>query len=352
MSICRIAVPSVLAFPRAGVAFTNQALSSAAHKVAYAFSAQATTSINALGIRVGTLTGTAPTYQIEIQGLNATGLPDGAGLVGSSATFSPSALGWTAGTFQWINIAGVNLTRGVNYALVVRHSGGTVDASNNAGLSTVVINAPPESVALPYVLTDTGSGFTKAGALGEPVFGYRNAAQTYGTPIQAWINGALNANGNRAALKVALDSGWGATFQVRGLLIHWADTPAAGTCKYAVWNSGGSEIASVTLDSDHFGGTAGRQSRAFFTTVPTLNFGTTYYYGIERVSNWNPNQKTVEVSNNRDLEAYPLGSGAILSTWNGSAWTDVPTQVFPLSLLFEDWSKPASATTTVSMISG
>lgn len=352
MSSCRIVVPSVLAFPRAGVTFSNQTLSSASHKVAYAFNAQATTTINALGIRVGTITGTTPTYQVEIQGIGPTGLPDGTGVIGSSATFNPSALGWTAGTFQWLNISGVNLTRGTNYALVVRHSSGTADASNNAGFTTVPANVPPESIANPYILTDTGAGFTRIGSLCEPVFGYRDNTETYGNPIQAWNTGSLAASGHRAALKVALDAAWGSTFKVRGLFIHWADTPAASTCKYGVWDAAGAEIASVTLDSDQFGWIGGRQSRIFFNSVPTLNFGTTYYYGVERVGNWNPSQKTIEVSNNRDLEAYPLGSGAILATWDGSAWTDVPTQVFPMSLLFDDWSKPAVNTSYVSMITG
>lgn len=352
MSTCRIALSSTFWTTRGTPTFATQVLSSASHKLAFAFIAQGSATINALGIRPNTITGSSPTYQVELQGLDASGIPDGIALAGSSTTFNPTALGWPAGSFQWLSIPGAAITRGTPYALVVRHASGTIDAGNNTTFSLAQNTVAPDSITLPYYLTDTGGGYTKNSASGDLVFGYRSSTLTYGSPIQSWITGSLGTNGHRAALKLALDAGWGSTYKVRGLLGHAMQSGGpAGAFKFGIWNASGAELASVTIDSDHAGGNAIRQLRGSFTSIPTLSFGTTYYFGIERVSTVNQSPRYIEVSNNRDLEAYPFGPAAILSTWDGSTWTDNNTQLFPISLLMEDWTKPASGN-HVSIIMG
>jgi hypothetical protein len=324
--------------------FTNQTLSATSHKLAFGFIAEATTTINALGLRLAAQTGTSPTYQVEIQGLDGLGMPDGVGLVGSSATFNPASLGWTANTFRWIPITGVNLTRGNPYAMVVRYSSGTIDASNNASFSANQTAAAPESIGLPYPMVDTGTGWTKSALAGEPIFGYRSPTQTFGSPFQGWITGSLSTNGQRAALKLMLDSDWGQLFSVRGLMLQFCPITTGGTAKVGIWNAAGTELASCTLDTDHTGlATSIKQLRAFFSAAPLLNFGTPYYYGIERVATSTLSPRYLEVCDNRDLEAYPFGSSAVLSTWNGSTWTDVLTQTFPVTLLFDSWTIPPAS---------
>ncbi len=350
MSSSRIILPSAVWLPRTSPGFTTQALTASAHKVAYAFIAEATTTCNALGLRLGTITGSSPNFQIEIQGLDGAGLPDGLAIAGSSATFSPSSLGWSANTFRWLAIPGVNLTRGSVYAIVVRYASGAIDASNNASFTTTQNNLAPEAVGLPYALTDTGSGFTKTTTSSFPVFGYRNNTNTYGHPIQGWATSSLLSNGNRAALKLALDAHWGSTYTLRGLMPHWTQTAANGTFKIGVWDAAGTEIAACTLDSDHFNGQSViRQTAAFFPSPPTLAFGGTYYFGVERVAAIDPGPRAIEVADNRDFETFPFGPSAILSTWNGSVWTETPTRHFPVSLLIEDWSKPTGGTVSMTM---
>jgi len=353
MSSARLMLPSALVTPRSTPTFTTQILSNSTYKIAIAFIAEDSVTVNALGIRLGAILGTSPTYQIELQGLDGSGIPDGNTVSGSNITFNPSSSGWAAGTFHWLSIGGATLVRGNPYALVVKYSSGTIDTSNNASFTLYQGNAGVESCGLPYALADTGSGYAKSSVLGEPLFGYRTATQTYGNPFQGYITGGLVNNGNRAALKLTLDSGWGSTYAVRGLFFQYATPAAGGTVKAGIWSSAGAEIASCTLDSDHAGGTSTvRQMKAFFSAAPTLAFGGTYYFGMERVATVNPTLKYIEVSDNRDLEAYPFGSGAVLSTWNGTAWTDTNTQLFLVSLILESWTKPASGGGNVSIVMG
>jgi hypothetical protein len=353
MSTCRLLLPSTFWTVRGTPSFTNQVLAGASHKIAFAFIAQDSTTINALGLRLNAVAGITPTYTIEIQGLDGSGLPDGTPLGGSSATFNPTSLGWTTGSFNWISIPGAAISRGAPYAIVVRYASGTIDVANSATFSLAQSNIAPDSIALPYHLTDTGAGYVKSNAICDLAFGYRSNTQTYGTPVQGWISGALTTNGHRATLKLALDSGWGSTYKVRGLLNHAMQSGSSGgLLKFGIWDTAGNEVASTTVDSDHSGNNALRQHRGFFSSVPTLSFGTTYHFGIERVAGTNPLPRYVEVAANRDLEAYPFGPSAVLSIWDGSAWTDINNQILPITLFLDDWTKPTASGQTVSIIMG
>jgi hypothetical protein len=340
MADATIILPSAEFYPNNTSGATNQVLNNSAHKIAFVFSARKTMTVNALGTRLGVITGTTPTYRISIQGLNASGEPDGVVSSGSDATFSPSALGWTNGTFNWVSVSGASITRGTLYAIVIEHSSGTIDASNNASFTLNASTTHPANFGLPYHLINTGAWAKQTNS--EPVYGYRDATHTFGNPYVALTTTTLATNGHRFALKHAFAAGYGDTFRVRGIMVHAFHSPAAGTYKLGIWDASGTELVSVSHDSDVMSSTAIRLCRGFFAgTLPTLSFGTTYYYGFERVSSHSFQGRAIEVAASADLGAFPFGSGAVLSTWDGSAWTDVPTQVPPMTLYLDDITEPS-----------
>jgi hypothetical protein len=345
VAACRFAIPLSLFLMRGTISINNQVLSSSSHKIAYPFIADDVDgTINALGVRMGAITGSSPTYQIELQGLDSTGLPDGVAVTNSGATFNPTSLSYGAGSFNWVSITGATLTRGNVYALVVRYSSGTVDASNNASFLLNTSNiGPGESFGNPYVLTDTGSGWTKSTTPSTaPAFGYRSSTSTYGLPYQGGGAPTITTNGNRITSKFSIDANFASTVSVRGILLVSTSVAASGTYKVGIWNAAGTEIASSgSQDTDHQASTGKHEILAPFTSSAVLTAGTTYYAGIERVSTATLTPRTMQFSANRDLETQPFGSSCVRSDWNGSAWSDTTTEILPLILLLDGWSIPA-----------
>jgi hypothetical protein len=335
--------------------YTNFTMSSTGHRFATVFFVGSTITPTAVLLRLGTKTGTTPTYQVAIQGLNASGQPDGTNLC-TPATFSPSSLSWADNSTRWITVSGASsLSPGTPYCLVVTYSSGTVDASNNASFTAVNTAIRPDNFTTPYYLSDANVGtWTAAGNIA-PVFGaVRDGSTTHGLMLASSIvNGSLGAAGNRQANKFTLPSGVGQSIDVVGLTVQSITMPAGGSVILGIWDGAGTAIGSVTLDSDHAGNTvANRAVSATFPSVATLSVGTTYYAGVERVGSTEPAPRYFDHADARDLEAYPFGAGACVATWNGSAWTDVPTGLMSVTLKLSDWKIPPGGSLMLPAIGG
>lgn len=327
-----------------GASYTNFTMSSSGHRLAIVFWVHASVTPTAVLLRLAAKTGTTPTYQVAIQGLNASGNPDGSNLC-TPATFNPSSLSWADNSTRWITVSGASaLSPGTPYCLVVTHSSGTVDGSNNAAFSLVNSSVRPDNFTNPYYLTDANTGsWTSQGNISAPFAGVRDGSSTHGLMLaSAIVNGSVGSAGNRMAQKFTFPAGVGQSFQVTGLTVQSMTLPAGGSVILGIWDAAGSAVASVTIDSDHSGHTvANRAVAASFPTAGTLYPGTTYYAGVERVGATEPAPRYFDHADARDLEAYPWGGNSCLSSWNGSAWSDTTTGLMPVALRLSDWTVAA-----------
>jgi hypothetical protein len=334
-------------WPQSGLNYTNLTLSASGSKVGWAMQAPAADTVTALGFRFGTRTGTPPTYRISLQGLDASGNPDGTVLGGgnpASGTFTPPASTAWNSAWQWVTLASsYTTTRGQFLAVVIDYSAGTIDASN-CGSFTYAVNGlqPCGRTGAPYALTNT-AGWSKVTSSGDSYgcVGLKSSGSVYGYPIVTAATGTgsdITTNANRAALRFLLPSGAGTTFKVAGMRFSMT-TPASANYKVGIWDGTGAAIQTVTVDADYAIalGSQLRQMEVFFqdSTLATLNYGTAYYAGLERTTVQVTLHTTV-LNSATELKAVYGGDGLYLATWNGSAWTADQTQRPYVELILDD----------------
>ena len=122
---------------------------------------------------------------------------------------------------------------------------------------------------------------------------------------------------------------------------------AAGSCKVCIWQTDGTELASVTIDGDAPGSVGGSNmyGEVYFTSLATLNYGTKYYAGVECVSG------TVGVNGITFAEAadrswLPNGTNRGLMT-NAGSFVETDTTVPLLDLIFADITVPSGSSSYV-----
>jgi hypothetical protein len=340
MTTAKRAILPLTHLPHGNTTFDAFTIDATTEKMAMVFVAQASDTITHLGFKYGIRTGTPPTYRISLQALDTSGNPDGTILGGgspASATFTPPADTTWNNTWQWVALSNsFAITLGTLYAVVVDYSSGTCNAGNN---SSFVYST---SAGGSFDRWGTGYGLTNTGSWAKAVpgpFGYKSAGSVYGLPIQAQTTSTVGTNGHRAACKFTLPTNFASTFQVAGFRIRTDSESAAGSNKYGIWNAAGTALQDLTLDSDAHVSPANTNRGAWIYfdegTLATLNAGTAYYYGIERVGS-SCGLVTWDFASSGDLTAMPWQGDAILSTWNGSAWSDDNTNIPYVELLLSD----------------
>ncbi len=326
--------------------FGTFSIQASTSKVAWIFVAQEAAVVTALGFRYGARTGTPPIQQISLQGVDATGLPDGTiqgGGSPASNTFTPPATTAWDGTWQWITLLNTfTLVKGTAYSIVVEYSSGTINSSNASSYTNNVSDLAPK-IGPPYALTNTAGTWTKiSSGTADPLFGYQSASRSYGLIMQNYLADAIGTNNNRIAWKFNFPTTWFNTFQLTGIRVDTSTPAATLNWKFGIWNAAGTALASVQLDGDitTSAASSNRMVDAYFTSLVTLNAGTDYYAGLERIdgacSVW-----YVQVAANADLSAYPFGITSYYSAWNGSTWTDTNTKRPLIELVFADITAPS-----------
>lgn len=327
--------------PGTGTSVAAFALDDSAEAVAYLFQAETSNAVTDLGFRVNARLGTPPTFVISIEGVDSSGNPDGVAIV--SQTFTPPADNTWNGTWRWITLGSSwTPTKGQIYAIVIRYSSGTINASNGMQFTTTLQPVSSGIVGLPYRATYTAGAWTKVSNSGVGPFGYKTASGVFGLPAQSVYTTTVATSGHRQAAAINLPVDFGTTFKVAGIRGYFRSPNAGQSYKICVWDSSGTELATTgTLDADAMGSIGGEaSSTGIFTTTPTLNFGTEYYYGIESVSSSTVGIRGITLASAADRAAYPQGENRCLATWNGSSWTKDTTTLPILDLLFDDVTVP------------
>jgi hypothetical protein len=323
---------------------TVVALDASGKKVGYVFIAVEDDTITHLWAWASTIT-SPPVYRISLQSIDlSAGIPSGTILGGgspASGTFTP-----VAGA-QWVALANpIAVTAGSPYAIVIDYSSGTIAATTNTASFAVSMASLSEGRhGLPYTVQDaTGSNWSKAGSLTNNIciFGYKSATHSYGLPVSGSkvSDSALASSGHRATLKLTMPAGHGASYKVSKIRATMLTGTTGGTWKVGIWDAAGTELASVTVDTDLVYNLNNERSISCplpSASRPTLLFGTPYYFGVERVDR-NISLINLDLLQNSDLSALPGGDGWFLATWNGSAWTEFQAQRPLIELALADWT--------------
>lgn len=335
-----------MGFPSSAATYDNFALDASGDKYGAICQAISAEPITHLGFRYGVGTGTPPTYRVCLQGLTASGLPDGTILGGgspASGSFTPPADTTWDGTWQWVALDNAYTpTRGEMFAFVVEHVSGTVDGSNHGTFSRGQNNAAKAGDGFPKPVFNATGSWT-SGTPRIPCFGLRTASSRYGLISQGHYSTATAGTaGHRSAMHFTLPADWGDTFQLLGASVFGRCPVATSQFKFAVWSASGDELQSVTLDTDAM--TTNNNSKAFdfvFTSLATLSYGTKYYIGFEVIGTATVGLHGIQLASADDRLAYPLGTNMGLATYDGSSWTEDNTVVPQCGLIFADITEPS-----------
>lgn len=338
--------PSLL-IPSSTPTMSSHTVDASNEGVAFGWQAEYADAITHLGFRYGARTGTPPTYIIGIEGVSAsTGQPDGTYKTNGgncSATFTPPASTAWDGTWQWVALSNT-YTPSVGEFLMttIRYSSGTIDASNFSSFTSHITNS--FGYSWPTAWRNTSG--TWAVQSGLPPFGVRTANYRYGYILPNFYSTrSASTVGNRVAAKFSLPSGFGDTYKVIGFRTTASIAQVVGRNPIAgVWSSS-SSLATVTLDTDIVAISTYRPLEIYFTSAPTLSFGTDYYVGFEVADATSAGVILygTQYADSADGQSTDGGSYCVMSSYNGSSWTDDATVRPWIELIFEDITEPTGS---------
>lgn len=297
-----------------------------------------TDAITKCAVRWSSRTGTPPTYIVGIEGVDASGQPDGTykggGSPASVTLTPPASTAWNATiqeftfTNSWTPSASSDLI-----AITLRHSSGTVDGSNFSQVSHGVTGYFAGAIrSRPYLLTGTGGVWTKSTSH-SPIVAIGTASSWFGSPLLSiYTTATANTAGHRSAMYFTKPAGLGTTFTVEGVSLNAKLADAAGSCYLRIWDTSNNVLATATIDGDQLGSPGNSGSGTYhFASPVTLSYGTKYRVGIEVIS------ATVAISGISvgaagRMAVFPDGEVSGLATWDGSTWTETAT-IMPLCSL-------------------
>jgi hypothetical protein len=328
---------------------TNFALNANNDAIEFLVQAKEAATITRLGIRHASTTGTSPTYRVSIQGIDASGNPDGTikgGGSPASATFSPSGLSWGANSWQWVTLANsYAVAAGEFFAVVIDYSSGTIDGSNTSSFTQTFGLG---GTRFPYSIQNDAGSRTRSANL--PCVAWGSSTTAYGFPASAVGSTAYQVGSatDELAARFVIPAGWCDTFKVAGVKTN-VTLAASGSVKvilYGTGTSGTEVLQDVTADQDHNQNTSSNSPNLYWfdeSTLATLTAGTTYRIGVQPQGAQNVTIAHYDVANNADLAAWPGGIELYTSTradGGTNAWTDVTTRRLGLDLILADITEP------------
>jgi hypothetical protein len=313
-------------------------LDASTEKQAWIFQAEDTAALTHGGFRYGTRTGTPPTYRLSLQGVDASGNPDGTVLGGgspASATFTPPASAAWNSTWQWIALANAYTpTLGERLALVIDYSSGTIDGTNNSSFGRHITGFGAQ-VGFPYGVTDTTGAWVKQTNLA--LYGVKSASGVHGLPVENLYTTSDAVSGHRIAARILLPAGWGSTFKLAAIDVHATLNIAGTTYKIGIWQKDGTELETIALDGDHAAATANWHSfHLHWDATPELTYGTPYYVGFEAGGGTGLAVLGLTADTAAEVAAFPGGDGFYLATFNGTSWSEDRTTRPLMNFTFKD----------------
>lgn len=346
----RVGAPIPISVGSTTPTFANTSFDNTGDKLAWIIQVVDALTITKLGFRYGARANTPPTFKISLQGVDASGLPDGTVLGGgspASATFTPPADASWDGTWQWVTLDNSYLTtRGQLLCIVIEHSSGAFTATDST--FTHIFSGVTGNLTFPYYAVKDGAGaFAKTMAAADMVYGYATASQAYGVPAQGYSVAATAAtNGHKHALKFKIDSDFCDSYKVVGVRLAMAGQTAAKSFVVSLRQTDDTVLQNVTIDTDQIiTSTVGRAREFYFdeSSLSTLSAGTFYRLCIEvDATAMAVGMHRLQFASSGDADAMPGGSTNFLfSSYDGSSWTDDATQRPVAELILADITEPS-----------
>lgn len=304
------------------------------------FQAPAAITITRLGYRLTTVTGTSPVFKISLQGVDASGNPDGTikgGGTPASATFTPAG----SNNWFWVNLDNAyTCTRGEYLAIVIAQNSGTIDGSNNVSFGNQF--GTGQVYGFPYGIQNNAGVRTRVTL--PALYGFGSSTVAYGAPAKNFATTLFSSNStpDEYALKFTIPASLVSTYSIAGAVISGIIPSAAKSTKMILYD-GTSVLQTTTTDSDHFSGNGvARSFRIYFqdATLATLLGGNTYRLSLQPqdLAN-NSSIYRLEFAAAADLDAWPGGQDFAQSTrTDAGAWTDDTTLRPIIELIVGDWT--------------
>jgi hypothetical protein len=304
------------------------------------FAADDPGAITKLGVRQTTLTGVAPVFRVSLQGVDASGNPDGSIKAAGSAFADYTPTAGNNNTFQWLTLgASYTAARGELLAFVIAYQSGTIDGSNNCSFG-VSLNGTA-TTGFPYATQNDAGVRSRQGA--PPLFGYATAARAYGSPIQtgATINVNSGSSPDEVGILFTVPAGWTGTYQVLGAVIQqtW---PAAHVLRMTLYGTDGTTVLQqVDRDTDAAEAAGVRLAEVTFdeATLAILTAGSTYRLAFAPQDATSHQHSYFEAATASDWDAVAGGqSFSWTERTDAGAWTDRATRKIFAELILADVS--------------
>lgn len=298
-----------------------------------------TVTMTRLGYNLSSVTGTSPQMKISLQGVDASGNPDGTikgGASPASALFTPT--GANAG-WNWITLDNAYTANAGDFvAVVIAYNSGTINASNRP---IIVYGTLGTANQLPYGIGNVAGTRTRL-ANSYPVYGIGSAGKAFGFPFVSTTATAIST-ASESALRFLLDQNFCTTYKLVGARLQVTSPAAAKSVKMQLY-SATSVIQSVTWDSDYVSANAQvRPVTLWFqdASLTTLLAGTEYRLALSpQDATNNVALHQINVASNADLEAFPGGLNWYFSSRSGGAWSDTTTSRPLVELIVSDLTPP------------
>lgn len=326
-------------------AFTTFTLNQTTDALETIFRAPEPDTITTVLLRQGTVTGTAPTYRVSLQGVDGSGNPDGT-IKGSGTCYvdvTPTA-GNNSTMLRLTLGASYTWTRGEMVAIVAAYQSGTVDGSNNCSFTST--NNISHLPGCPYAIhNDAGSRTRQTSASAN--IALASATKVYGMSAETINTAAFSSTSSpdERGIKFTLPAGCGDTFQVAG--VRWTGAMAAAGAHDLVLYDGTTVLQSISIDNDHDAAATSARMRMFFfdeSTLSTLTFGTEYRLVLKPTTgSLTLYDFTVDASG--DLEGWPFGSMVCFTgRTDAGSWTDDATKRPTISgIILADVTEPSGS---------
>jgi len=281
---------------------------------------------------------TSDSVKVSIQGLTANGVPDGSIKASGNAYGTVTIAGSSNAIYEVALGTSYTPSAGEAFAVVFEPNGGTPDFSNYVQVNLGYTRAVPFSHHT-AALADSGfgGGFSITGTSFISFVVVKTASERYGGMLIKKADSAFSmttkettTTGNRVAAKVVLPAAdYIASVDISGMLMITKFT-GSQSIKAGIWNAAGTELKSVTIDTDYATSSGDGFMPIEFDTPYTAAPGDTLYIGFESVSSSSAKYVVLDFDSTADRDcagSVPSGSSIIHSAWNGSAWSDSAADV-------------------------
>lgn len=309
---------------------TSTALTASTHKVCIVGTVQKSGTISSVSLRLGAITKGATTeLLVSLQDVDTAngppGRPDGtvdqSGTISNANIVANTVVTATLGTTR-------SVTVGQLLAVVIEFN--TFNASDSITVST--LGGVSQSIVNSLVGLSHYNGTTWTLSItGIPIVGLGYNDSTVNSfagalPLTSITTNSYNSSSSPNDRGIRWVPAY--TQVVSGL---WAMTIPSGDYDLVLYNSAGTELASVACDANTVRVSALRPQWRYFASPVTVTAGSTYYLTIRPSTTTNISAYTFGLNAAADREAWPLGTEADGATRTGTgAWTISSTSRVPI----------------------